>query len=920
MLCLLCLRQHALWNGPDAFSNHLSSVSPIKGLLMQIPGISFTRSLLVAGLLAGTACFAADTKPLVIHEYAAEGHDCFAVAIKPHIANPNQIKRHVILVDTSASQAGVVRESTLQLVSGVLAKLSPSSMVQVYAVDVECTPLTDGFVPTASKDVNDAINQLTLRTPLGTTNLRNALQTVANSTTGKAPTSVLIIGDGISASDRISSEELNAVVTNLNNKMISVHSIVLGPKANEQLPSVLANLTGGTVTLAVVGNEAIDSAAVAKAMPVAPTAVSGLQADGASIDLTGRSKFYVRADRHSVVFGSGKLSEFKTLSAIAADGQTLSWSADESTRTQAGPEITHLQSRIANSSGMNAEIASLEQLQEATRQFNSAYTNTVAAAKFLQRSGREKEARQALARANEMNPQTILTNFQDESAVGTLPQPPAEADPNPFDANPFEANPFETAPGADEAIPAPAATTPLQGGLDSFDGAPVIDDPLSEVEAMVKVQTAILAQETNRAIDDAREAAFENPDAAASILKQSLETIRSSADISPDTRAELERRVIAALAAVQNQRQFNTLRSRQIAKEEAIQDAQRKRLSEQDIEDQRLAILIDQVRGLLQRARHGDEDGYEDAEGVSRTALNLIPGNGPATQALVMSEASGQLGKAYRLVNLRHDRFLETLYQVELSHVPFPDEPPIQFPPAEVWRRLSLTRVPKYKSFDLRSEKPVEKWLSQMLDKPVDLDFPGETPLSEILEYIATDFSAKWGLDPASGSEFFMTILPDYAELQLANVTWPDEPLIQDVNFKGMTLRNALEHMFSQTDPALTYIIDKEVLLITSVEKEQQTLVTRVYPVADLAIPPVQLGGGGGLGGGQGGGQGGGFGGGQGGGGFGGGQGGGGQGGFGGGGGAGFSVPPEVFGALGNMKGGISTDDVNSVKKKPQQK
>ena len=270
--------------------------------------------------------------------------------------------------------------------------------------------------------------------------------------------------------------------------------------------------------------------------------------------------------------------------------------------------------------------------------------------------------------------------------------------------------------------------------------------------------------------------------------------------------------------------------------------------------------------------RHGDINGFENAETVSRTALDLKPGNGPATQALVMSEALGQLSKAYRLVNLRHDRFLATLYQVELSHVPFPDEPPIQYPPADVWRALTLTRVPRYESFDLRSEKPVEKWLQQMLKKPVPLlDFPGDTPLKEVMETLSTYFTTTYGDDGGStGTDFRMTIWEDKAELELEGLTSLEDVTVTDINFEGITLQNALKLIFEQTvEPELTYVIQNEVFMITTLAKAESddNLVTRVYPVADLVIPPVQLGGGGGggFGGGQQGGQ-------QGGGGFGGGQ------------------------------------------------
>lgn len=906
---------------------------------MQISRIPLIRSLAIAGLLAGTTCSAADSKPLVVHEYQAAGRECFALALKAKPQSMASVKRHLILVDTSASQTGSVRESSLTLVNEVLSQLPSTSLVQICAVDVSCESLSQGFVPVASAQVKSAVEALTLRTPLGTTNLRQALDFAAKAGDPTTPTSVLLIGDGLSASDRISFVDLGNIVDSLTDNAVSVHSFVLGPQADPELPSVLANLTGGTISEVLSGAEKQRATAMTAALQSHPIQITDVATDGKQLATVGRKSTYLRSDRHSVVFVKGTLGSFDSITA-SHNGQQICWDSINAARTASGPEVSHLLTRVQSSAGINASIASLEQLQAATSQFKTAYKETLAAAEYLKRQGRNREAARAFAKADELNPvrkhDIILTQFFDEQpptpdldAASSLPQPPV-GEANPFgdpiagEAFPADGGDIPQPPPAVDANPfADAAPAPPADSLavpqgDNFDGTAVIDDPLSKAEAEVKLQTQILVQETNAAIEQGRAIAFSNPEAAMNELKNILETIRSSADISPDVRSELERRVTGALTSVRNQRELNVLKGKQIAKEQAIQEAQRKRLSVQDQEEQRLAILIDQVRGLVDQARHGDRNGFEDAESVSRIALDLKPGNGPATQALVMSEAAGQLDKAYRLVNLRHDRFLEVLYQVELSHVPFPDEPPIQYPPADVWRALTLTRVPRYESFDLRSEKPVEKWLDQMLDKPVPLlDFPGETPLSEILEQIATYYTTTWGQDGgASGTDFRMTMFADKLELELESINSLEDVLISDINFEGVTLRNALKHIFDQTDPKLTYIIDAEVMLITTAAKEADTLVTRVYPVADLAIPPQQLGGGGGLGGGgQGGG---GFGGGgQGGGGFGGG--GQGGGGFGGGGGQ-FSVPPEFSGVLNDMKNnGISTDKVNGIKKKPLQ-
>jgi hypothetical protein len=285
----------------------------------------------------------------------------------------------------------------------------------------------------------------------------------------------------------------------------------------------------------------------------------------------------------------------------------------------------------------------------------------------------------------------------------------------------------------------------------------------------------------------------------------------------------------------------------------------------------------------------------------------MEPGNGTASAAVVMAEASGQLSKAYELVNLRADRFLEVLYQVELSHVPFPDEPPIQYPPADVWRLLTRSRE-KHQSVSLRSEKPVELWLEEMLDKPVDLEHPANTPLEDILTDIENYFTE---LGP-----YTMRIMLDETDPDIGTdpqfLTTTEVP--SDIDLKGISLRNAFKLIFAKVkdqDPGLTIMIKNEVMMVTTTDtaNSDENLITRIYDVADLVVITQPMMGGGGLGGG--GGQ---FGGG---GGMGG-MGGGGMGGMGGGGGqfggGGFmSLPPEPAADADN---GIKLNN-SSLKKKP---
>jgi hypothetical protein len=270
-------------------------------------------------------------------------------------------------------------------------------------------------------------------------------------------------------------------------------------------------------------------------------------------------------------------------------------------------------------------------------------------------------------------------------------------------------------------------------------------------------------------------------------------------------------------------------------------EARRKSLEQMSLEETRLTELIDQCRALLVQAVHGDDEAYEQAEAVAREAINLRPGNGPATQATYTAEAAGQLNKAYRLRNLRADRFLETLYQVELSHVPFPDEPPIQWPNAQVWRALTERRR-KWAQVDLRSESKSEQKISEALDQPVEFTIEPQT-LRDAIDFIAARYQ--------------IPIVIDQKALDDANV---DATTEVKASFPGIKLRNLLKLLLEPLSAPLTYVIEDEVLKITTVEKANEKLSIRMYPVGDLIMGPQQLqalagsGAGGGIGGGVGGG------------------------------------------------------------------
>ncbi len=112
-----------------------------------------------------------------------------------------------------------------------------------------------------------------------------------------------------------------------------------------------------------------------------------------------------------------------------------------------------------------------------------------------------------------------------------------------------------------------------------------------------------------------------------------------------------------------------------------------------------------------------------------------------------------------------------------------------------------------------QAERRIERALDSPLKSP--LQFP-ETPLNTIMGLIS--------------DEYDIPILFDTAALDAVAVS-PDQEI--DVDIGGVTLRSAVELMLRQIED-LTYIIDKEVLLITTEDEANSRLEVRVYRVDDL--------------------------------------------------------------------------------------
>ncbi|RLS37771.1 MAG: hypothetical protein DWH78_07150 [Planctomycetota bacterium] len=342
------------------------------------------------GLGVSAFCHAviADSKPeasapdaVVFRTSAGTGPQHFALALRS-AGTPESIKRHVILVDTSASQIGKFRDNSLNTLAAVLDKLPAGHSVMVAAVDSDFASLTDGFVPTGSEELKSAVSRLSARTPMGATDLSAALRNTFSQNPA-VPMSVLYIGDGISAADQLSAESLDALVDDMISRSVSFHAFLLGPQVDTQLTGILANQTGGTFENSQAISVEASAERLAMQLTVAPEIIRNLEIDGQSLVLAAHDSVALRSDRHTVVFGKGAPSNQVHVSGENSNGKSLAWDVPANATKEAGEELHVLFERAEKSGGLNSAVVGIDGLMQSSVEFKTAVDQSIAVARRL---------------------------------------------------------------------------------------------------------------------------------------------------------------------------------------------------------------------------------------------------------------------------------------------------------------------------------------------------------------------------------------------------------------------------------------------------------------------------------------------------------------------------------------------------------
>ncbi len=371
------------------------------------------------------------------------------------------------------------------------------------------------------------------------------------------------------------------------------------------------------------------------------------------------------------------------------------------------------------------------------------------------------------------------------------------------------------APGDGPADPPPGAAGPNDPGL-AFDDEALLDETVQNLQ----VFEDFLAAQVQKAVNDARSIMGTNPDAAVDLLKQAQQAVRNAPDINPQIRFELNQQLETALRASARSAQIQETREVEAVARQQEAAEQLRLLDELFDDQQRLDSVMKRFEVLM------DEGQYRQAEVLIRLARDLEPANPNLVSGVTTTALARAVGELNVIREERNRQYVNTMLNVERSDIPFPDDQPIVYPDPETWVRLTESRR-KYASVDLSDEGEAERRIRAALDQTTELEFL-DAPLADVRDYLAD----RHNID----------IVFDKDALDAEGIT-PDTPV--SLQLSGITLRSALRIMLKQL--GLTYVIQNEVLNITTIAEAETILIPKVYPVADLVIP-IESGTGQGLG------------------------------------------------------------------------
>ena len=366
----------------------------------------------------------------------------------------------------------------------------------------------------------------------------------------------------------------------------------------------------------------------------------------------------------------------------------------------------------------------------------------------------------------------------------------------------------------------PAMRDRLDGHLQML--SPMTPEPLAtppgslidQSTADVQVIARKLASDVSQAQSEAKQLQTRDPEQALAKLQQARQQVADST-VDSNTRELLQRRLDVSIREVEQYINEHRSELDLNAQNQSVQEENERRKVNRIETQQKIADMVEQYNKLR------DEYRFEEMVVIAKRARELAP-NEPIVMQLW--EEAKFISRNYKNEQLKSDSeesFWTTIYDAQRSSIsPINDEHPVKFPEDPVeWGQLTEKRraaLLRDKQSRLNDRELEIKSKLRTTVPIVDFD---NRPLSEVTDYLSRLVGINIHLDEGGlAEEGIETNHP--VNLHLNN---------------EISLESVLNLILRPLH--LAFVIDNEVLMITSEQLRNGVVYTVTYPVADLVIP-----------------------------------------------------------------------------------
>ena len=770
------------------------------------------------------------------------------------------------MMSTAATQAGPGWIASHQIAEGIIGtivqKKRDGDRVSLWTVNApESTRnISKDFLlptdPTDGKRLHNVLSNYRKKEyPVGTTDLKNALTQALQTFDGKSESQriLLFLGDGLSTHNPMDEKERLAIARQMVERKIAFFPVPLGTQLNPETLHGLANATGGAVLRTRVEAEKLVDALKryeeAFACPILYKA--DLQLPAAFADVCPAILPPLRSDSPTLVVGRIK-GDVKQLDFTVTGFQAgrKAELAVQATEKILAPNLDNffLVGMIDQWSKAKDFPATLR----ADRALGIAYENTrlqhlnlLDSAQMALEEGKFAAAHNLFKQAKTLSPADgqadagikIVDRLTDGSLTINQLRKQMEKRPTKVDQLKVVAGKQQWVKADlvqianDDKLPVNPKVAPKDGGVGP-------EDLIKEHRDRQAVEEQKVSNAVDDAIAQARRTLALDPDGTLDLLRNLLNRVKDHPDLGGQIRDKLATRLQSAYGVAAKDAKGILDKKRELGNVAAVVQANMTADQERKTFVERVESQFRVFKNLMNTGRYEEKTKVAILEAmvqISDEAKMRGMAAPVAAQAVYgISLAAGPFHQNQSLIRQREEKWLAVMMSIEKSHMPYPDEPGIYFPPLQMWKAILKARKDKYSVTTLPNDETALREateINKLLQMPIETKgLQEKVKLKTALEYFSDKFGGKLPIlvDRDAFADERAEAAPDPYEEE---VSLPPVP-------KTMIMSTALRLILAQVGKGkATYLIRREFVEITTNDRYIQDKVLRVYPVGDLAMP-----------------------------------------------------------------------------------